>query len=356
MTTIRVNLADKSYEIKIGGGLLNQVAVELATLGFGQKAAVITNPVVKSLHGDRLRDDLNAAGFKVAVMVVPEGELYKSLDEAGKLFEQLAEFQAERNTPIIALGGGVIGDLAGFVAATYMRGVPLIQIPTTLLAQVDSSVGGKVAVNHGRLKNNIGTFYQPRLVMADSLTLSTLPESELRNGIAEVIKYGAMRDPQLFALVERNPSPKMDLWEDIIARCVTIKAAIVEQDEKDLGLRNILNFGHTVGHAVETVSNYEMKHGQGVAIGMVAAATISERMGFCSEEVVSRLKAVVLAAGLPTKIPHLDVSQIIEALQHDKKKSDGRVRFILLKGLGEAFIYDQIDPQLLAGLLQELND
>jgi 3-dehydroquinate synthase len=188
MTTIRVNLADKSYEIKIGGGLLNQVAVELATLGFGQKAAVITNPVVKSLHGDRLRDDLNAAGFKVAVMVVPEGELYKSLDEAGKLFEQLAEFQAERNTPIIALGGGVIGDLAGFVAATYMRGVPLIQIPTTLLAQVDSSVGGKVAVNHGRLKNNIGTFYQPRLVMADSLTLSTLPESELRNGIAEVIK------------------------------------------------------------------------------------------------------------------------------------------------------------------------
>ena len=284
MTTIKVNLAEKSYEIKIGAGLLKQVAAELATLGFGQKAVVITNPVVKSLYGDRLKDDLNAAGFDVVVLAVPDGELYKSLDQAGKLFEQLAEFQAERNTPIIALGGGVIGDLAGFVAATYMRGAPLIQIPTTLLAQVDSSVGGKVAVNHGHLKNNIGTFYQPRLVMADSLTLSSLPESELHNGMAEVIKYGAIRDPQLFDLIEHNPTPKMDLWDDIIARCVAIKARIVEQDEKDLGLRNILNFGHTIGHAVETVSNYNIKHGQGVAIGMVAAATISEREGFCSKK------------------------------------------------------------------------
>jgi 3-dehydroquinate synthase len=356
MTTIRVNLAEKSYEIKIGAGLLKQVALELATLGFGQKTVVITNPVVKGLHGDGIRADLIAAGFNVAVLVVPDGELYKSLDQAGKLFEQLAEFQVERNTPIIALGGGVIGDLAGFVAATYMRGVPLIQIPTTLLAQVDSSIGGKVAVNHGRLKNNIGTFYQPRLVLTDSLTLSTLPESELQNGMAEVIKYGAIRDPQLFALVERNPSLKTELWDDIVARCAAIKTRIVEQDEKDLGLRNILNFGHTVGHAIETVSDYKIKHGQGVAIGMVVAVTISQRKGFCSPEVVSRLKAVLSSAGLPTKMPHLDVPQIIQAFQHDKKKSAGRVRFILLKDLGEAFIDDQVDMDLLTDLLQELND
>jgi 3-dehydroquinate synthase len=316
----------------------------------------VTNPVVKRLYGDKLKEDLKAAGLNVAVLVVPEGEMYKSLDQAGKLYEQLAEFQAERNTPIIALGGGVIGDLAGFVAATYMRGVPLIQIPTTLLALVDSSTGGKVAVNHGRLKNNIGTFYQPRLVMADSSTLVSLPESEFRNGMAEVIKYGAIRDVELFEIVERNPFPKAELWDEIITRCVAIKAEIVEQDEKDQGLRNILNFGHTVGHAIETVSNYKIKHGQGVAIGMVAAASISEQGGFCSKEVVSRIKRAVSGAGLPEKIPHLDVQKIIQAMQHDKKKTDGQVRFILLKSIGEAFIYDEIEPELIGGLLQELND
>jgi 3-dehydroquinate synthase len=356
MTTIRVNLAEKSYDIQIGAGLLKEVPEAMATLGFDQKAVIVTNPVVKRLYGDKLKEDLKAAGLNVAVLVVPEGEMYKSLDQAGKLYEQLAEFQAERNTPIIALGGGVIGDLAGFVAATYMRGVPLIQIPTTLLALVDSSTGGKVAVNHGRLKNNIGTFYQPRLVMADSSTLVSLPESEFRNGMAEVIKYGAIRDVELFEIVERNPFPKAELWDEIITRCVAIKAEIVEQDEKDQGLRNILNFGHTVGHAIETVSNYKIKHGQGVAIGMVAAASISEQGGFCSKEVVSRIKRAVSGAGLPEKIPHLDVQKIIQAMQHDKKKTDGQVRFILLKSIGEAFIYDEIEPELIGGLLQELND
>jgi len=356
MTTINVNLTEKSYDIQIGSGLLKLVPEQLATLGFNQKAVIISNPAVRKLYGDKLKDDLKSAGFDAIILVAPDGEMYKSLDQAGKLFEQLADFQAERNTPIIALGGGVIGDLTGFVAATYMRGAPLLQIPTSLLAQVDASVGGKVAVNHGRLKNNIGTFYQPRLVIADSATLASLPESEFRNGMAEVIKYGAIRDAELFELIEHNPSPKAELWDEIITRCVAIKAEFVEQDEKDQGIRNVLNFGHTIGHAIETVSNYKIKHGQGVAIGLVAAAVISEQGGFCSKQVVARLKADVTGAGLPARIPHLDIPKIIQAMQHDKKKTDGQVRFILLKGIGEAFIYDEIEPVLLGGLLQELND
>jgi 3-dehydroquinate synthase len=356
MATIKVNLADKSYDVQIEAGILKQVPKALATLGFAQKTVIITNPAVKCLYGDKLRDELKNAGFDTALFSVPDGEAYKSLDQAGKLFEQLADFQTERNTPVLALGGGVIGDLSGFVAATYMRGVPLIQIPTTLLSLVDSSVGGKVAVNHGHLKNNIGTFYQPRLVIADSQTLSTLPETEIRNGLAEVIKYGAIRDAELFKMLEAKPKPLADSWDEIITRCVAIKAEIVAQDESDLGIRNILNFGHTIGHALETVSNYKLKHGQGVAIGMVAAAIISERSGFCSHEEVSRLKQTVIAAGLPARIPHLDIKKIIQAMQHDKKKVDGRVRFILIKSIGEAFIYNDIGPDLLSRLLQELND
>ncbi len=354
MTTIAVNLAEKSYDVQIGSGLLKGLAEALTSLGFEQKAAIVTNPAIKQLYGDKLRENLQAAGFEAVVLVVPEGEAYKSLEQAGRLYQQLGDFQAERNTPVIALGGGVIGDLAGFVAATYMRGVPLVQIPTTLLAQVDSSVGGKVAINHGHLKNNIGAFYQPRSVIADSATLATLPGIEFRNGMAEVIKYGAIRDAELFALVERNPLPKEELWDEIITRCVAIKAEIVAQDEKDLGLRNLLNFGHTIGHAVETVSNYKVKHGQGVAIGMVVEATISMQAGFCSKEVVARIKATVKKAGLPEKMPRLDINKIIQAMQHDKKKTAGRVRLILIKEIGEAFIYDELKMELLPGLLQEL--
>jgi 3-dehydroquinate synthase len=356
MPTISVNLKDKNYDIRIGSGVLNQVAEGLATLGFSQKAVLVTNPLVKRLYGDKLKESLKAAGFDCQMMVVPDGESYKSLDQAGKLYEQLGDFQAERQTPILALGGGVIGDLAGFVASTYMRGMPLVQIPTTVLSQVDSSVGGKVAVNHGRLKNNVGTFYQPRLVMTDSATLATLPKEEIRNGMAEVIKYGAIRDPELFEMVENNPSPAAELWEEIITRCVAIKAEIVQQDEKDTGIRNILNFGHTVGHAIEIVSNYKVKHGQGVGIGMVAGAIISEQGGFCSTREVDRLRTAIQKAGLPVRIPHLDINKIIQAMQHDKKKAGGQVRFILLKGIGEAFIYDEIEMELISGLLQEMND
>ena len=236
----------------------------------------------------------------------------------------------------------MIGDLAGFVAATYMRGVPLFQIPTTLLAQVDSSIGGKVAVNHGQMKNNIGTFYQPRMVLSDTSTLKTLPKQEFINGMAEIIKYGIICDKDLFRLIENNleqlKSLDAKLVENVISRCAGIKASVVEKDEKDLGLRNILNYGHTVGHAVETVSGFQLTHGQGVAIGMVAAGLISQRLGILADSDLQRIQSTLLRVGLPVKIPGLPVDKLIQAMKHDKKKVEGKIRFVLPKAIGEVFI------------------
>jgi 3-dehydroquinate synthase len=255
-------------------------------------------------------------------------------------------------TPILAVGGGVVGDLAGFVAATYMRGVPLIHLPTTLLAQVDSSIGGKVAVNHGQLKNNIGTFYQPTAVITDTFTLRTLPEPEYINGMAEVIKYGIIRDRRLFNLVKYSPQ----LLEEIIERCAAIKAEIVENDERDLGLRNILNYGHTVGHALETVSNYDIKHGQGVAIGMIAAALISQRMGYLSEDDFTNIQTLIGEIGLPVIIQGLGIPEIMQVMQHDKKKKDGKIRFILPRAIGDVFISEDVSQEMVEQVLKDLHD
>jgi 3-dehydroquinate synthase len=256
------------------------------------------------------------------------------------------------------LGGGVIGDLAGFVAATYMRGMPLVQLPTTLLAQVDSSVGGKTAVNHGQIKNNVGVFYQPKAVIADIDTLNTLPKIELENGLAEVIKYGLIRDKELLHIVrskiERLKSLTPRLVEEAVARCVSIKAEITEKDEKDLGLRNILNLGHTVGHAVEAVSHYEIKHGQAVAIGMVAAAGIAQKMGILPIDDMEAIKEVIAGAGLPIKLAGLDIDKIGEAMEHDKKKTDGKLRFILPKSIGEVLISDDVRLETVKQVLEEM--
>ena len=284
MRTIKVNLARKSYEVQIGPGLLNQVGERLQRLGLRGKAVIITNPAVKRLYGDGLKAALEAAGFVPVVLEVPDGEEHKSLEEAAGLYERLSQEKVERLTPVLALGGGVVGDLAGFVAATYLRGVPLFHIPTTLLAQVDSSIGGKTGVNHGRLKNIIGAFYQPGLVISDIATLKTLTEKEFRNGMAEVIKYGVIQDVGLFESIESNlerlQARDMEMLEEVVWRCVAIKAEIVEKDENDLGIRNILNYGHTVGHAIETVSDFVIGHGQAVAIGMLVAAADCPGDGF----------------------------------------------------------------------------
>jgi 3-dehydroquinate synthase len=274
------------------------------------------------------------------------------------LYAQLAAFKAERQTPVLALGGGVIGDLAGFVAATYMRGVPLMQLPTTLLAQVDSSIGGKVAVNHGQLKNNIGTFYQPRLVISDLSVLKTLPEEQVENGLAEIIKYGLIKDKGLFEFIDSNLAALKSLdgkvTGEVVSRCAAIKAGIVEKDEKDLGLRNVLNYGHTTGHALETVSKLKVSHGRGVAVGMLAAGMISQKMGILSAAELAKTRALLIAAGLPVKISGLDIAKILEAMKSDKKVAGGKIKFVLLKSIGEVFLSDNVSIGLVEQVLKEI--
>jgi len=350
MKKIKVALGSKSYEVYIGSGLLTQAGHWLSENGFSGKLVIITDTTVNKLYGEALGQRLTEDGFSVSTLLVPEGEEQKSLETAGRLYHELTGSHAERATPILALGGGVIGDLAGFVAATYLRGVPLVQIPTTLLAQVDSSVGGKVAVDHGQLKNMIGAFYQPRLVIADTNALKTLSAEELANGLAEVIKSAAIRDKNFFAFLEENFDRIKALdekaLEESVFQSVKIKAEVVGKDELDSGLRNILNYGHTIGHAIESVSDFSVGHGRAVAIGMLAAARISNKMGMLDENEVVRLKKVIEQAGLPTKMPDFKVAEIMQAMRHDKKVLRDKVRFVLLKSIGNVFITDEVSPSL----------
>ena len=355
MRKVKVELGANSYEIYVGSGLLAQVGHWLKKNSFSGKLAIITDPRAKKLYGDALNQSLTKDGFSVTTLQVPEGEEQKSLETAGRLYHELTNCHAERTTPILALGGGVIGDLTGFVAATYMRGVPLIQIPTTLLAQVDSSIGGKVAVDHGQLKNKIGAFYQPRLVISDMDTLKTLPPNELANGLAEVIKSAAIRNKKFFAFLETNldriKSLDESALEETVFQTVQIKAEVVEKDERDLGLRNILNYGHTIGHAIETVSDFKVGHGNAVAIGMLAAARISNKMGILDKNDLGRLKGIIEKAGLPTEMPDLQIEKIIQAMKHDKKVLRDKIRFVLLKSIGSAFITDEVNLSLVEKVL-----
>lgn len=355
MRKVKVALGSKSYQVYIGSGLLAQTGNWLNENGFSGKLVMITDPTVNKLYGETLSRGLTKEGYTVSTLLVPEGEEQKSLETAGRLYHELTHSRAERTTPILALGGGVIGDLAGFVAATYLRGVPLVQIPTTLLAQVDSSVGGKVAVDHGQLKNVIGAFYQPRLVLADTNTLKTLPAEELANGLAEVIKSAAIRDKKFFAFLEENldriKSLEEKALEEIVFQSVKVKAEVVEKDEMDLGLRNILNYGHTIGHAIESVSGFNIGHGQAVAIGMLAAARISNRMGMLDENEVVRLKKVIEQAGLPAKMPDFKLEEIMQVMKHDKKIRQDKVRFVLLKSIGNVFITDEVNLSLVEQVL-----
>jgi len=355
MRKVRVNLGNTSYEIHTGSGILRQSGHQLRKQGFSGKLTVVTNPTVKELYGEALEQSLLSAGFMATFLAVPDGEEQKSLEVAGKLYLELAGRHAERSTPILALGGGVIGDLAGFVAATYKRGVPLVQLPTTLLAQVDSSIGGKVAVNHGQLKNEIGAFYQPRLVISDIDTLATLTPKVLGDGLAEVIKYGVIRDKKFFSYLEENmdqiKAGNQTALEKIVFRSAEIKAEVVAKDERDLGLRAILNYGHTVGHAVESVSDFRISHGEAVAIGMLAAARISREMDILSPGELVRLESLIEKAGLPTKAPNLDLERLVPMMKHDKKVRQGKVRFILPRSLGEVFITDDVSLSLVKQVL-----
>lgn len=356
MHNIKVNLGNRSYNIQIGQDLLNQTGQLLKELGFGNRLVIITDSRIKELYTESLKQKLTKEHFQVDIFDLPEGEEQKSLDNAAKLFGELARVFAERSTPILALGGGVIGDLAGFVAATYMRGVPLIQIPTTLLAQVDSSIGGKVAVDHGQLKNMIGAFYQPMMVIADITTLKTLPHSEVANGLAEVIKSAVIRDEKFFSYLETHTEGIRNLDEVVLEKIVfntaRIKTSVIEQDERDLGLRNILNFGHTVGHAIETAAGFTIRHGQAVAIGMIVASRISNSMGLFHDQELTRLSSLLKRLDLPISLPVLPTEDILAAMEHDKKITAGKVRFILPRTIGEVFITEDVDYALLRNVLE----
>ncbi len=355
MKKVRVDLQKNSYEIRIGSGLLPQVGPWLKETGLSGGAVIITDTTVRGLYAGALSQGLTQAGFNVTVLEIPPGEEQKTLETAGRLYEKLTSIYAERTTPIIALGGGVIGDLAGFVAATYMRGVPLVQVPTTLLAQVDSSIGGKTAVDHGRYKNMIGAFYQPRMVVADVDTLKTLPDVEFANGMAEAIKMAAIMSKDLFNYIgnniEKARALDVSVLEEIISANAHLKAKVVSKDEKEADFRAILNFGHTVGHAVEAVSAFGLKHGQAVAIGMIAEAKISNRVGRMKESDVIRLREVINKAGLPTDIPALDIGEVMTAMRHDKKVTGNKIRFVLLNAIGDAYITDGVNPALVEEVL-----
>jgi len=350
MTELKVNLGERSYPVHIGEGLLVRLPGMLDNLGLGKRLTIVTNTVVARIHSRNLIDTLKSRGFEIDLIVFPDGEAQKSLATAGKIFQTLAGNRAEREMPILALGGGVIGDLAGFVAATYQRGVPFVQLPTTLLAQVDSSIGGKVAVNVGKLKNMAGAFYQPRLVVSDTAVLKTLPDEEVRNGLAEVIKCAVIKDPELFEYLEQHvveaTQKVVGVLTHIVSRAAAVKVSVVEQDEKDHGERQILNFGHTLGHAIECVSNFRLKHGTAVALGMAAAAKVANRIGLLPEPHVIRITSLISAAGLPVAMPVKHTDALINAMQHDKKVSGGKLKFILPTGIGAVTIRDDIDPRM----------
>lgn len=344
MRTVDVNLGSRSYPIHIGAGLLSRVDLVLPHLKT-RRVAVVTNDVVAPLHLRTLLDALRGAGVAVTEIVLPDGEAHKDWETLNEIFTGLLGARCERSTTLIALGGGVVGDMTGFAAACYQRGVPFIQMPTTLLSQVDSSVGGKTAINHPLGKNMIGAFYQPRLVVADTDTLKTLPLRELKAGLAEVIKYGFIRDLPFLDWIEQNLQKLMagdgDALAYAVERSCLNKAEVVIADETEQGERAMLNLGHTFGHAIETGLGYgEWLHGEAVAAGMLMAADLSVRIGLMPAEDLARVRRVLLAAGLPVTGPRLGVERYVELMRHDKKVEAGRLRLILLERLGRAVIYD----------------
>ncbi|MBB3120215.1 3-dehydroquinate synthase [Massilia violacea] len=339
---LNVDLGERSYPISIGPALLDDPAL-LQRHVAGGKVAIVSNTTVAPLYLERVRAPLAAAGKEVISIVLDDGEEFKNWSSLMKIFDALLAHKCDRKTTLIALGGGVIGDMTGFAAASYMRGVDFIQVPTTLLSQVDSSVGGKTGINHPLGKNMIGAFYQPRVVLADTSTLETLPDRELSAGLAEVIKHGAIIDAPFFDWIEANIGKLMARDKGAlayaIARSCEIKSDVVRQDEREGGLRAILNFGHTFGHAIEAGMGYGVwLHGEAVGCGMVMAAELSQRMGFIDADAVARMRALVAAAGLPVQAPDLGTQRWLELMEVDKKNEGGAIKFILMKPVGSPCI------------------
>ncbi|WP_091877109.1 bifunctional shikimate kinase/3-dehydroquinate synthase AroKB [Massilia yuzhufengensis] len=353
-TILNVELGERSYPIAIGPGLLDNGALLVRHID-GGKAAIVTNTTVAPLYLARVAGALRAAGRDVVEIVLPDGEEHKTWQSLGLVYDALLANRCDRKTTVVALGGGVIGDLAGFAASSYMRGVPFVQVPTTLLSQVDSSVGGKTGINHPLGKNMIGAFYQPRAVIADTSTLNTLPARELSAGLAEVIKHGAILDAAYFDWIEQNieklVAREPEALAYAIARSCEIKAEVVRKDEREGGLRAVLNFGHTFGHAIESGLGYgNWLHGEAVGCGMVMAADLSARLGLVDAATVERVRALVKAAGLPIVAPDLGEERWIELMAVDKKNEGGAIKFILLKPLGSPSI-TSVPPEVLRATL-----
>ncbi len=355
MKTLELELGERSYPIHIGSRLIDQAELYKKHLK-GSFTAVVTNETVAPLYADRVVKTLESLGQKVRLVVLPDGEVYKTWETLQKIFDALLESGADRKSTLVALGGGVIGDMTGFAAACYMRGIRFIQVPTTLLSQVDSSVGGKTGINHPLGKNMVGAFYQPQAVIADLDTLQTLPPKELAAGLAEVIKHGAIADANFFKWLEANIDAlnacDPQAMEHAVLRSCEIKSDVVAQDEKEGGVRATLNFGHTFGHAIEAGMGYgEWLHGEAVGCGMVLAADLSVRVGELTTDDAERLKKLVAALKLPTVPPRLGLERYMDLMSVDKKAEGGEVRYILLNGIGRSMI-KAVDDQLVAQTLE----
>lgn len=362
MRTIKVNLDKKSsssYEIRIGKDILDRMILLIARNHKAGHYAVVTDDCVGGLYGKKLISALKDMGLNASLVEFPAGEASKNINTVLNISGKLMESGADRETCLIALGGGVTGDVTGFVASIFMRSVPYIQIPTTLVAQVDSSIGGKTGVDLSFGKNLLGTFYQPSAVFVNLGFLDTLPEKEFNNGLAEMIKYAVIDDEKMFRTLEENmdavKSKDSRLMPGLVENCCHIKKSIVEIDEREHGLRRILNFGHTLGHALEAVSRFTVTHGEGVALGMIAAARISEKMGYLKKNETQRIESLIRQAGLPVKIPgSLDSEKIIAQLKMDKKKKGDVIHFVLLKKIGMPFINGNMDQKLIAAVIGEM--
>ncbi|RJP28803.1 MAG: 3-dehydroquinate synthase [Candidatus Omnitrophota bacterium] len=361
MKIVGVKLNKHSYKVVIGKGAINYLSRLIKTLGIGTDAYIITNRRVKKLYGKTIAANLKRGGINFDFKLIPDSEESKSIKIASNIIAGLAKFGIKRKPFLIALGGGVIGDVSGFAASIYKRGIPYIQVPTTLLAQVDSSIGGKTAVDLTSGKNLVGAFYQPRLVLSDIKFLKSLTSRQVKSGLSEIIKYSIIKDKALFNYINSNASniKRLDTGalEFMVSRCSKIKAEIVGQDEREeKGIRTILNFGHTIGHAIETASKFKKyNHGEAVAMGMIASSYISYKKGFISKGLFESIRSVIRKAGLPLKLKNVPSSRIIKAHYSDKKFSGKTNRFVLIKGIGKAVVVKNIGLALIKEAIKQIN-
>lgn len=359
MIEIPLDLGPRSYSILVAAGSLATVGAELATRGVGRKVVLVSDAEITRLHAEPVVRSLRQAGFDIAQVSVPDGERAKRLDIVSDLWDRLLDAGCDRTSTVVALGGGAVGDVAGFAAATYMRGMNLVQVPTTLLAQVDASIGGKTAIDHPRGKNLIGAFHQPRIVIVDPATLTTLSAREFRSGLAEVIKHGIVLDAAYFADLETSIPALLDrdltTLERVVAGSCRLKARVVERDEQEAELRWVLNYGHTIGHALEAATGFRRwAHGEAVSLGIAAEARLAERLGIGSPATTERQLRLLSAVGLPVSGLQVDPTTVIEAMSRDKKGRDGRVPFVLAPEIGSFRIVPDVPTDIVLQVLKDL--